>query len=144
MGERLPKSFGENSSLSKRKGHCKKILKDAHLRGKKWGGGRQPSPAVQGGVGAEPYSIAEIGGFYHFISSGRAGYVGRRSDVVAAEHKKADADADTDGGGDAGAEHKVHKSLFCYHNFSPPSPFDTNYVSNVYPVFKMPSSPWEV
>ena len=90
MGERLPKSFGENSSLSKRKGHYKKILKNAHLRGKKWGGGRQPSPAAQGGVGAEPYSIASSGieGFYHFISSGRAGYVGRRSDVVAAEQKK--------------------------------------------------------
>ena len=88
MGERLPKSFGENSSLSKRKVHYKKILKNAHLRGKKWGGGRQPSPAAQGGVGAEPYSIAGIEGFYHFFSSGRAGYVGRRSDVVAAEQKK--------------------------------------------------------
>ena len=75
MGERLPKSFGENSSLSKRKGHDKKILKNAHLRGKKWGGGRQPSPAAQGGVGAEPYSIAGIEGCYHFFSSGRAGVV---------------------------------------------------------------------
>ena len=84
-----PKELWGEFKFKQKKGSLhEKILKNAHLRGKKWGGGRQPFPAAQGGVGAEPYSIAGIEGFYHFFSSGRAGYVGRRSDVVAAEQKK--------------------------------------------------------
>ena len=52
----------------------------------------------------------------------------------------ADADTGTDGGADAGAELKVHKSFFCAHTFSPPGPRAIYYVTSVYPVF-MPCSP---
>ena len=52
----------------------------------------------------------------------------------------ADADTGTDGGADARAEPKVHKSFFYYHTFSLPGPLAIHYVtSSVYSVV-MPCS----
>ena len=53
---------------------------------------------------------------------------------------RADADTGTDGGADARAEPKVHKSFFCDHTFSLPGPRAIYYVTSVYPVF-LPCSP---